>query len=97
MLNKKQPPITKSVTTKMVAKVTDEALHDTTDDEDDVWDDGLLPKNISCNGGHDNKGVKNGMEALDVYGDSVTLLEMYVTEVCTCVLYMFSCGSHDLR
>lgn len=90
MLNKKQPLVTKSVTTKTVTKVTDEALdHHTTDDEDDVWDDGLLPKNVCCNGSHDNKGIENGMEALNVYSDSVTLLEMYVTEVCyMCIIYV---------
>ena len=83
----KQSSVTKSVTTKTVAKVTDEGSHHHAnnvtddDDDDDVWDDGLLPKNYCCNGNHDNKDIENGMASLNLYGDSVSLREMYVTEV----------------
>ena len=87
-LNKKQL-LAKSVTTNTVAKVTNEASHHhVTDDEDDVWDDGLLPSNVCCNGTHDNKGIENSIATLDLYGDSVSLLEMYVTEVGNaCIVY----------
>ena len=86
MSSKKQPVVTKSVTTKAVTKVTHETSHHPNDDDDDVWDDGLLPKSSCYNGRHDNKGIKNGMAALDVNDKDVSLREMFVSEVSACVL-----------
>jgi len=55
---------------------------DDDNDENDVWDDGLLPKHVHGNGRHSDSGVVNGMRALDIVDtDSGSLREMFVSEV----------------
>ena len=55
--------------------------NDNDDDDNDVWDDGLLPKHVHGNGRHSDS-IVNGMTALDIIdADSVSLREMFVSEV----------------
>lgn len=78
-----KPVSTKPVVTRTVKKVTQEV---DSDDDDNVWDDGLLPKNNCCNGNHDNKGVVNGMTGLNLIDSRTTaLMEMFVAEVYLCL------------
>ena len=92
--NNKQPVAAKSVTTTAITKVTHEALHHHRsnsvdgDDDDDAWDDGLLPRNIGCNGDHDNTGIVNGMSKLDVSDQDILLREMFISEVSNVCLYV---------
>ena len=54
------------------------------DDNDDVWDDGLLPRHVHGNSHRSDGGVANGMTALDIgETDSGSLREMFVSEVNT--------------
>ena len=78
-----KPVNTKPVVTRAIKKVTQEV---DSDDDDNVWDDGLLPKNNCCNGNHDNKGVVNGMTGLNLNDSRTTaLMEMFVAEVYLCL------------
>ena len=78
---KKQLVNTKPVVTRTIKKVTHEV--DSDDDNDSVWDDGLLPRKNFCNGNHDSKGVVNGTAGFDLSdGSTITILrEMFVAEV----------------
>lgn len=88
---KKQPAnaSAKPVVTRTIKKVAHKV--DSDEDDNNVWDDGLLPRKNLCNGNHDSKGVVNGVAGLDLSNDgsSTTILrEMFVAEVyvCLCIL-----------
>ena len=86
--NNKQPVVAKSVTATAVTKVTHGTSYhhrpnsvDEDDNDDDAWDDGLLPRNSSCNGNYNNRGIVNGISTLDVGDQDIVLREMFVSEV----------------
>ena len=89
LLHKKKPITNEPVVMKVNKVTPHHHLGEDFDDDDDVWDDELLPKNSCYNGDHASKGIMNGVATLEVNDDSgVSLREMFVSEVNVCLHFL---------